>query len=225
MKNLNLTALLIVTTLIFTSCTVDEDLTLQDETSGKLFEKLIVKRDLNGAYYLDMQLNEGTDVDIVDDHKSNSKELNFYSSDENMRRNLNESFTTGSKGRFNLAVKNTLDDRRSTITVVDDDIRYDRSTEDDHLTDYSFTDNNDGTYDLEFTVDENIETDFVYNEDTKTYEIHLETGEDNEREFFRTFTKEEDENLEIVFVNHFYDRSERNYSTLIRKPEIIIGND
>ena len=73
--------------------------------------------------------------------------------------------------------------------------------------------------------DENIETDFVYNEDTKTYEIHLETGEDNEREFFRTFTKEEDENLEIVFVNHFYDRSERNYSTLIRKPEIIIGND
>ena len=130
-----------------------------------------------------------------------------------------------SKGRFNLAVNNTLDDRRSTITVVDDDIRYDRSTEDDHLTDYSFTDNNDGTYDLEFTVDENIETDFVYNEDTKTYEIHLETGEDNEREFFRTFTKEEDENLEIVFVNHFYDRSERNYSTLIRKPEIIIGND
>ena len=49
----------------------------------------------------------------------------------------------------------------------------------------------------------NIETDFVYNEDTKTYEIHLETGEDNEREFFRTFTKEEDENLEIIFVNHF----------------------
>ena len=95
MKNLNLTTLLIVITLIFTSCTVDEDLTLQDETSGKLFEKLIVKRDLNGAYYLDMQLNEGTDVDIVDDHKSNSKELNFYSSDENMRRNLNESFTTG----------------------------------------------------------------------------------------------------------------------------------
>ena len=39
-----------------------------------------------------MQLNEGTDVDIVYDHKSNSKELNVYFSDENMRRNLNESF-------------------------------------------------------------------------------------------------------------------------------------
>ena len=35
MKNLNLTTLLIVITLIFTSCTVDEDPTLQDEISGK----------------------------------------------------------------------------------------------------------------------------------------------------------------------------------------------
>ena len=90
--------------------------------------------------------------------------------------------------------------------------------------DYSFTDNNDGTYDLEFTVDENIETDFVYNEDTKTYEIHLETGEDNEREFFRTFTKEEDENLEIVFVNHFgVDRS--TGTTTTSKPRVIVDGE
>jgi len=226
MKNLSLTTLLILITLGFSSCSVEEDPILQDEVSGKLFEKVSVNRNADGSYYVDMKLNDGAGVDIVDNDKFNGKDLNFYSSDENNITRLNENVDLGGEGNFKLGVKNFGSNTKSTITVIDNDIKFNRSTgEEDYLADYSITNNGDGTFDLNFTVDPNINTDFIYNEDTSEYEIHLDPGTSAQLDFARTFTKEEGEQLRIVFVNHFDNSNGRSSGGSNEKPEVIIDDE
>ena len=67
-----------------------------------------------------------------------------------------------SKGQFTLGIKNTeTDDNRSTITIIDNDIKFSRNTKKDHLKEYEITDNGDGTYTLDFTDKKNnIAVDF-----------------------------------------------------------------
>ena len=224
MKNLSLTTLLILITLGFSSCSVEEDPLLQDEVSGKSFDKVSVKRNADGSYYLDMDLNDGVGVDVINNEK-NSKELNFYSSDDNSRRTLNENLNLGGEGSFKLDVNNTIQNNKSTITVYDNDIKFNRTSEDDHLADYSFTDNGDGTYDLDFVVDQDIEVDFVQNEATGAYEIHLDpdSSSSSQTEFSTTFTREPGETLNIIFVNYHGDRTAKSAAATEDKPKIIVN--
>ena len=226
MKNLSLTTLLILITLGFSSCSVEEDPMLQDEVSGKSFEKVSVKRNADGSYYLDMNLNDGVGVDVINNEKLNSKELNFYSTEENSKRSLNENLNLGDEGNFKLDVNNTINNNKSTITVYDNDIKFNRGSEDDHLADYSFTDNGDGTYDLDFIVDQNIEVDFVQNEATGAYEIHLDpdSSSSSQTDFSTTFTREPGETLNIIFVNyHHGDRTAKSSAATEDKPKIIVN--
>ena len=226
MKNLSLTTLLIIITLGFSSCSVEQDSILQDEVSGKLFEKVSVNRNSDGSYYVDMKLNDGAGVDVSNTDK-NATDLNFYPSEEaHSTRNLSENIDLAGEGNFKLGVRNFGSDHKSTITVIDNDIKFNRSTgEEDHLTDYSITNNGDGTFDLDFTVDSDISTEFIYNEDTREYEIHLDPGTSSQLDFTRTFTKEEGEQLRIVFVNHFDDPNGRNSGVSNDKPEVIIDDE
>ena len=67
---------------------------------------------------------------------------------------------------------------------------------------YGIAGNGDGTYDLEFVVEDGVSVDYIYDGDRDVYEIHL-TEDDNatQADFIQTFTKEEGVALNIEFVN------------------------
>ena len=61
MKNLNLTTLLIVITLIFTSCTQEDNLLLQEEpTAEDLLKSFDLEESAKGDFSLGYQLGKGT---------------------------------------------------------------------------------------------------------------------------------------------------------------------
>jgi len=223
MKKFSLTSLLIIITIGFSSCSQDDGLSLEDP-STVLFQKMTVGRDASGAYTLDYKLNEGVGSDITDNKDGNGKDIYLYSSDNEARKNVNEEVSLNDNDRIHIGVNNTITNNRSTLTVYDHDIRFNKSdAEDDHLAEYQMTDNGDGTYSLDFTVDPDIEVVFIENEDTGAYEIHLEPGNGDESNFERTFTKSEGEELKIEFINYHSDESAKTVvSTSNKKPVVVI---
>ncbi|MFY0630692.1 MAG: hypothetical protein JXR05_09945 [Flavobacteriaceae bacterium] len=226
MKKFSLTTLLIIITLGFSSCSQDDALAL-DEPTGALFQKMTFGRTTDGSFTLDYKLNDGVGSDIVDNQNGNGKDIYLYSSDNEVRKNVNEDISLNGNDRFSIGVNNTINDSRSTLTVFDNDIRFNKSeSEDDHLAEYQMVNNGDGTYDLNFTVDNNIKTSFIQNEDTGVYEIHLEEGQSSESSFSLTFTKEVGNDLKISFINYFNQESgNKSSETTSKKPQVVIGGD
>lgn len=229
MKNLNLISLLLITVLVFSSCSVEDDLILDEPTllSPKdIFEKQpTVQRNVNGSYFIDYKLKKGVDSDVITNQEANTKNINLYSSNNQVQRSFNEDLLLGGKGEFTVAINNTETDNKSTITILDDDIKFSRNVRKDHLKKYKITDNGDGTYTLDFTIKDNIKVDFIQNEDAGKYEVHLDRGDSDVRDFSRTFTKERGEDLKISFINYHYDNTGRTFYGSLRKsskPKVVV---
>ena len=223
MKKFSLTTLLIIITLGFSSCTQDDNTLLEEPTAEDLLKSYKIQRDASGAYSIDYDLSDGAGVDIVSNEKTNTKDLYLYPSENQSRRSLNEEVSLKGFDNFNLGLNNTEKNIKSTITVYDNDIIYDRSTEnEDHLESYDFGGGDDeNTFDLNFTVKDNIVVDFIYNEETETYEIHLAEGTSSQKEFLRTFNKDQGEELKITFVNYFNRSMNRSVSSTSR-PRVVV---
>ena len=85
MKSIKLIALSIITSsaLVFTSCSSEEAVLTTDAPSNQLLKSFTVKKDVNGAYSLDFDLNEGATVDKVYDDYTNTSQFVLYSSNNN----------------------------------------------------------------------------------------------------------------------------------------------
>ena len=222
MKKLSLTSLLIIITLGFSSCTQEESTFLEEPTSA-IFGKLVVSRDDSGAYSMDLKTKDDIASDIAVNNKGNGKDIYLYNSLGENPNNVKEDLSFGKQDSFSIGIENTISNNKSRLTIFDDDIQFAKTeTEEDHLNSYSITDNGNGTYDLAFTVDANIEVDFIQNEDTGVYEIHLEPGNGTQSNFSRTFTKETGSDLEIVFVNYFESEDDRSVAVKIVKPKTVV---
>lgn len=217
--------LVLIPFLGLSSCTVEEDSLLTEESAGKLFEKVTVARDASGAYSLDIKLGDGIGADIVDSYDFEGKEINFFNSNNELEKRLSEKLTSNAQEEFKIGINA---DNKSFLRIKDSDIKFDRSSEEDHLESYSVTDNGDGTYDLGFRVDPNVAVEFIQNEDTGVYEIHLEPGNGEQPDFLRTFTKDPEEELKITFVNYFHSEARDGISISERerkeKPRVIIDD-
>ena len=110
MKKFSLTTLLIIITLGFSSCSVEEDPILNEPT-GKLFEKVTVKRDASGAYSLDMQLNDGVGADVVENKKANRKDINLFDSNYERKRNYNENLSLNGQESFIVGINDVIDNK------------------------------------------------------------------------------------------------------------------
>ena len=83
---------------------------------------------------------------------------------------------------------------------------------------YGIAGNGDGTYDLEFVVEDRVSVDYIYDGDRNVYEIHLTEDDSATQAYFtQTFTKEEGVVLNIEFVS-----ADLAKSSQIRKPAITI---
>lgn len=229
MKNLSLFAIVASLTLVFSSCTSNES-TLPEEQSLELLKSYKIQRDINGAYSVDFDLNENTSVDNVIDYSTSTNNFYLYATDNPTKRKVTQDLViNGEQLRVGFVDENSQKSPRQ-ITIKDDNIFLAKNTDGKKLNDWSITSNEDGTYTLDFKVKNKVSVDFVYNEEIKTYEIHLEDGKSKERKFSRILEKEVGQPLKFDFVNHVKinnlakidgDLTDLTIS-LVRKPQGII---
>ncbi len=201
MKNLNLTALLIVTTLIFTSCTQEDNLLLEEPTAEDLLKSFDLDVSAKGDFSLGYQLGKGLASDNILDTKANINNINLYLT-EGQTQSKQSQELYAQDGELNIVFNNN-DQRIKSITILDDEfIKTKSADENELLASYGIAGNGDGTYDLEFVVEDGVSVDYIYDGDRNVYEIHL-TEDDNatQADFIQTFTKEEGVALNIEFNN------------------------
>ena len=79
MKNFNLFALVASLTLVFSSCSTNENI-LPEQQSEDLLKTYTIKRDATGAYSIDYSLNSSATSEDVLDENTNTKNIYLYSS-------------------------------------------------------------------------------------------------------------------------------------------------
>jgi len=227
MKNLSLPIFVLITTLIFSSCSQD-DTTFLEEPSSELFGKVMLSRNASGAYTLDLETSNDVTSSFSNDDKANSLDIDLFSDTGAVSEIISEPVSTGSQDQFLLNFKNTITNRTFKLTVQDKDIKFSRTElneQDDHLSSYSIVDNGDNTFDLNFSVDALIEVDFTQDEDTGEYLIHLEPGEGSQTDYSMTFERQEGQTTDIAFVNYYSSDSGRvtTSTNRRRRPEVSVG--
>ncbi len=226
MKNFNLFALVASITLVFSSCSTNETI-LPEEQSLDLLKTYTIKRDANGAYSVDFDLNGNAASENVIDNDTNI--FHFYPSDNQMNKRVSQDLTIDGT-QLKVSFVDTNSDNSSQITIIDDNLKtFSKSSDNEKLKDYSISSNEDGTFNLDFSVKNKVKVDFVYNEDIDTYEIHLEDGKSNETNFSRVLEKEDGKLLKFDFVNHINSNTSAKGIAqkieVVRKPKGVIGEE
>jgi len=229
MKNFNLFTLLVIFTIVFSSCSTNET-AISEAQPIALLKTYTISRDANGAYSLAYDLNGDATTETIVDESTNTNKVFLYSSNEQTSRKATQNLVINGS-ELKVGFVDTSSDELPEITITDDNIKLAKDSN-DKLKEYSIKSNEDGTYNLDFTVNSKVKVDFVFNEDIDTYEIHLEEGKGADKEFSRVLVKEADKPLKFDFVNHIITtttssaKSEANKTaagiSMIRKPQGII---
>ncbi len=215
MKNLSLFALLASFTLVFSSCSTNETL-IPEEQSLDLLKTFTINRDADGAYSVNYDLNGNVQTENVIDRSTNTNNIYLYSSNSQSIRKITQDLTIDGD-QLKVGFVDTGSDKKPHITIFDDNALTAKSPN-EKLKDYSISSNEDGTYTLNFSVKNKVRVDFVYNEDIKTYEIHLEKGKANETQFSRILEKIEGQPLKFDFVNHLDTNAKSTLEEGITRP-------
>ncbi len=215
----NLTPYILILSIIFTSCSSNENEVLE-KTQEKLLQSYTLKRDANGAYSIDFNTTNNTDVTAV---------KNTDNSNEIILSEVNHKTATKHSNNFNIendylkiGFLEANKGKRTKISIEDENPTFAKGVT-KFLNSYSITKNTDGTFQLNFKVNDNVTTDFVYNEDIETYEVHLSKGNTVKKEFSRELTLKSDKTLKLDFVNHIYSgKSESKSEYVVKRPRQII---
>ncbi|MFD2530385.1 hypothetical protein [Polaribacter marinaquae] len=228
MKITKLASLVVVAVLTLSACSSNESI-LPVEESENALKSYKIKRDATGAYSIDLDVDDNVKTQAFKNEETNKNEFHFYESDNQSSKKQSKELLIDDQ-ELSIGFIDTRSNKTSNISIIDDNIEMAKKNLDDtFLSEYSITSNEDGTYDLDFTVKNQTTVDFVYNQEANIYEIHLEKGKSSERDFSRNFTKLEGEVLRIDFVNHFLNLTNLKSNNLARatsekKPRMIIQN-
>lgn len=216
----------ILCTLFFAACSSSEsDLELNTlDNDSNYLQSYTLLRDIDGRYSLDINVKENTQVDNFTQPNS-VNELVFSKVDYTTDKNISNDYTI-ENDYLKINFLESSKGQKSFIQVKDDNIQYaNKNGVTKFLKKYSVTKNEDGTFTLNFHVNKNVTTNFVYNEAIETYEVHLAEGKSKTRKFTKELEVPESKILRVDFVNYIYggglNRGQSKYS-LPRKPEVII---
>lgn len=204
---------------IFASCSSNEAEVIENNPEN-LLQSYTLKRDATGAYSIDFNTTNNTDVTTVT-NVDNSKEIILAETPQKTATKHSNDFSI-ENDHLKIGFFEANKGKRTNIYVEDENITFAKGIT-EFLNSYSITANGDGTYQLDFTVNDNVTTDFVYNEDINTYEVHLSNGESTIKEFSRQLNVNTnlDDLIRLNFVNHKYSAKSAEES-LINKPKVII---
>lgn len=224
MKKSTLLTFAVIASLVFSSCSSNEEGIMPSNSNAKLLKNFTLKRDASGAYSMDFDVTENTKVDKVSNSTSSNKQFYLYSSENNLSTKIAEQLVIDNSQLKVGFVDTNNEINNKSITVYDDNITLAKGNENSKLKSYSITKNDDGLYDVIFEVKNNVAVNFVHNDKEDAFEIHLNNGKGGETNYSRTLEKKEGKPLSIVFVNYVGNTGAKtdDYLTPIRKPVIII---
>ncbi|MGK0412146.1 MAG: hypothetical protein ACJA1B_000335 [Polaribacter sp.] len=221
MKKIKFLSVMTVIALGITSCS-DEDGVLATDQNAKLLKTFKVQRDATGAYSVDFNVSDNTEFDKVLNKNDNTRQYFLYSSDKTTENNISHDLSI-KNDQVKIGFVDMQSTKSKSITIIDD-INFARKSSNPHrLLSYSVVSNENGLYDLDFTVMENTNVSFVYNDELKIHEVHLRVGTRGEVDFSTSLEKLEGESLKIDFVNHIGNPNAKSYKeSLVRKPRVIV---
>ncbi|MEQ6123052.1 hypothetical protein AAON49_02480 [Pseudotenacibaculum sp. MALMAid0570] len=230
MKKLSLTTLLIIITLGFSSCNSDETI-LDEPTAADLLRSFNLNKNAKGDFALNYELNKGASSENIKDNATNTNNIYLYSSEYESQSKVGQGLEL-ENGKLQVSFNDTQKDKKHTITVLDNDIKSNRDSN-EYLESYGVTGNGDDTYDLNFKVVDGISVDFIYDGDRNVYEVHLnEDASASQSDFVQTFTKEDGIALNIEFVNSSVSKSvakntedDGNGGDNPNRPVIVVENE
>lgn len=223
MKNFNLFALVPVTLLLFFSCSTEESI-LPEEESTNLLKSYKVSKDAEGNYSLDFNLNDNGTVEKVVDKVTNTKNFYLYSEGNQISKKLTEDLVIDGE-QLQVGFVDTRSDKSPTVTIIDDNINFAKTDKKEFLKEYSIEVAEDEEFLLDFTVNEGVDVSFSYNKETDTYEIHLKEGKSVVKKFSRLLEKQEGKLLKFDFINYTEVESKNYLSERLstsRHPRILI---
>lgn len=223
MKKISL-LLLAALSIVFTSCSNEESLPIESQSENRL-KTFEIKRDATGAYSVNFDVLNNTKIDKFTDLTENKSEFHLTFSDVSNQKSVSEELLIDNNN-LKVGFVDANAGQSKLISITDDNISFLSKSSDDYikLSSYSVIANEGGTYDLVFSVKDNVEVSFVYNEEIATYEVHLEDGKTGDLDFTRTLEKEEGMPLKIDFVNHINNTMAKSSESLeVRKPKVIIS--
>jgi hypothetical protein len=225
MKKLSLTTLLIIITLGFSSCSQDDNTFLEDTSSENLLKSFNVNKSASGEFTLNYELGKGAASDDELDLKTNTNNIYLYLSDDQAQSSRKSQGLTMQEGRLKVNFNDTDKGKNHIITILDSDIQM-KSGGNEFLESYDVIGNGDGTYDLDFKVKDGVAVEYIFNDDTKVYEIHLNNDASaSETDFVQTFTKQEGVALNIQFFDNSSAYSKTSSSYMAEGEPVVIIED
>jgi len=203
---------------LFASCSSNETEVVEG-TPENLLQSYTLKRDATGAYSIDFNTTNNTDVTTVT-NVDNSKEIILAEVAQKTATKHSNDFSI-ENDQLKIGFLETNRGKTTKIHIEDENITFAKGVT-EFLNSYSITANEDGTYMLNFTVNNNVATDFVYNKEINTYEVHLSIGDMQQKEFSRQLVIASENMIKLNFVNHKYAGRTEESTTDIDKPKIII---
>lgn len=202
MEKLKMELLVVMGVLSFASCaTFESEVEAPQE---QLLQTYTLSRDANGAYSIDYNVADKTSATSHKNSGSKTNEIYLDKVEHSEQKNYKNNFSLDdNKIKIRFVDNNTS--KNTQITVEDENATFAKGGDNgEFLKEYKVIKKSDGTFQLDFEINEGIQPGFVYNEELSTYEIHLSKGNSSEKEFSKTMDAAADGMLKIDFVNHEY---------------------
>jgi hypothetical protein len=221
MKKLGVGFLAVVLALSLGSCsTIETDFETPQEP---LLKKAQLKRDASGAYSIDYIVADKTESSVHKNLNSLTNEIHLSKVGYDTKDQYRNDFTL-ENNKLRVGFFDAETGRKTKLTIEDENITLAKGNTTKFLKTYELATNNDGTIQLDFEVNENVITEFVYNEDLGIHEVHLSKGVATNKMFSRSLTVPDTGVLKLDFVNHkLKGKGTAEYAE--RKPVIVFEDD
>jgi len=196
--------------LLLTSCATEETITEINDTNSNLLESFEIKRNADGSYALTHEVTEGVSIDYATDKSQH--EVYFYTGGEANKTNLSQTFNVNDN-QLNIVFKDENNTDLPELIIFDDNTL--EKSNDLYLLDtYSVLHLEDGSVQVNFTVEEGVNVSFGYNTDENINNIYLTEGNATQVDYSKNYSKEADGSLRVDFIQTLSKASE------IKKPRV-----
>lgn len=196
--------------LLLTSCATEETITDINDTNSNLLESFEIKRNADGSYALTHEVTEGVSIDYATDKSQH--EVYFYTGGEANKTNLSQTFNVNDN-QLNIVFKDENNTDLPKLSIYDDNTL--EKSNDLYLLDtYSVLHQQDGSVQINFTVEEGVNVSFGYNTDENINNIYLTEGNATQVDYSKNYSKEADGSLRVDFIQTLSKASE------IKKPRM-----
>ncbi|WKD86024.1 hypothetical protein KCTC32516_01375 [Polaribacter huanghezhanensis] len=199
MKKLSVGILAIVLAFSFASCSTNE--TGLETPQAPLLKQVQLKRDASGAYSVDYVVASNTLPDVHKNMNSLMNEVHLNKVSQDTKDQYRNDFMLDNN-TLRIGFFDNETGKQMKFSIEDENITFAKGSTTKFLKEYKLSTNKDGSIQLDFEVNNNIKTEFVFNKDSATYEVHLSKGTSSDSKFSRTLTVPDTGVLKLDFVNH-----------------------